>query len=345
MDSLPKPLTKAWQTSLPSLQLRQGRRSRSSRRLRLILLVRKIRRRHRLKRRFLCHQRVDLEGYALEIWILVESAPVEYAPPGEDTYGADFVKDTLNLTYPGCTGVYLAESGHLVAFYGRKNTTGAGLTVEQGMEACQVIAEIPSWMGRMAKFKVHAVSLQEATDIVNGLKRLERENFRRACLELNSRLLPLKLGQVPSGLSATATPFVPVAASSVAAMGQPWGVGLPPLGGGFDLTRPLYTTNDEGQPQTTLSSVSSRVSSCKWGSRGKHKKRTQEGGTVSDSGASSLPPNVRRGKRPESMLRSPSLSLGVRLLTPRTEWKPSGDGLTLWPVISSTMRTITSCLR
>ena len=87
------------------------------------------------------------------------------------------MKDTLNLTYPDCTGVYLAELGHLVAFYGRKNATGAGLTVEQGMEACQVIAEIPSWMGRLAKFKVRAMSLQEAIDIVNRLKRLERENF------------------------------------------------------------------------------------------------------------------------------------------------------------------------
>ena len=119
--------------------------------------------------------------------------------------------------------MYLAESGHLVAFYRRNNATGAGLTVEQGMEACQVIAEIPSWMGRLAKFKVRAVTLQEATDIVNGLKRLERENFRRAHLELNSRLSALKLGQVPSRLSTTTTPFVPLAASSTAAMGQPGG--------------------------------------------------------------------------------------------------------------------------
>ena len=217
--------------------------------------------------------------YALEIWISVESAPGEYAPPGEDTYGADFVRDTLNLAYPGCTGVYLAESGHLVAFYWKKNATGAGLTVEQGMEACQVIAEIPSWMGKLTKFKVRAVSLQEATDIVNGLKRLERENFQRARLELNSRFSALKLGQVPSGLSATATPFVPSATSSAVAMGQPGGVGLPPQGGGLNLTQPLYTTDDDGATtDSTLSSVSSRASSCKWGSWGKHKKRTQGGG-------------------------------------------------------------------
>ena len=99
------------------------------------------------------------QKYTLEIWLSVESAPGEYAPPGEDTYGVDFVKDTLNLAYPGCTGVYLAESGHLVAFYGKKNATGVELSVEQGMEACQVMAEIPSWMGKLAKFKVRAVSL------------------------------------------------------------------------------------------------------------------------------------------------------------------------------------------
>ena len=156
------------------------------------------------------------------------------------------------------------------------------------MEACQVIAEIPSCMGRLAKFKIWAVSLQEATDIVNGLNRIERENFRRACLELNSRLSALKLGQVPSGLSTTATPFVPLAASSAAAMGQPGGARLPPQGGGFHPTRPLYTNDDEGATtDSTLSSVSSRALSHKRGSRGKHKKRTQEGGTVSDSCTSS----------------------------------------------------------
>ena len=33
--------------------------------------------------------------YTLEIWISVESTPGEYAPPGEDTYGADFVNTLL----------------------------------------------------------------------------------------------------------------------------------------------------------------------------------------------------------------------------------------------------------
>ena len=48
-----------------------------------------------------------LRKYALEIWIKVEMSPGVYAYPEDDTYSPDFVMDTLNLAYPGCTGVYL----------------------------------------------------------------------------------------------------------------------------------------------------------------------------------------------------------------------------------------------
>ena len=74
--------------------------------------------------------------YTLEIWIKVEVSPGVYPYPEDDTYSPDFVMDTLNLAYPGCTGVYLANAGHLVAFYGKKTKPGAGLNLEQGMEAC-----------------------------------------------------------------------------------------------------------------------------------------------------------------------------------------------------------------
>ena len=50
--------------------------------------------------------------YALEIWIKVEVSPGVYAYPEDNTYSPDFVMDTLNLAYPGCTGVYLANAGH-----------------------------------------------------------------------------------------------------------------------------------------------------------------------------------------------------------------------------------------
>ena len=73
-----------------------------------------------------------------------------YAYPEDDTYSPDFVMDTLNLAYPGCTGMYLANAGHLVAFYGKKTKPGAGLSLEQGMEACHLVTEIPTWMGSLA---------------------------------------------------------------------------------------------------------------------------------------------------------------------------------------------------
>ena len=67
-----------------------------------------------------------------------------YAYPEDDTYSSDFVMDTLNLAYPGCTGVYLMNAGHLVAFIGKKTKPGAGLSLEQGMEACRLVTKIPN---------------------------------------------------------------------------------------------------------------------------------------------------------------------------------------------------------
>ena len=69
--------------------------------------------------------------YTLEVWIKAETSPDSFTPPEEESYSADFVLDTLNLTYPGCTGVFLAEPGHAIAFYGRKGCISAGLMVEQ----------------------------------------------------------------------------------------------------------------------------------------------------------------------------------------------------------------------
>ena len=88
--------------------------------------------------------------------------------------------DTLNLVYPGCMGVYLTEAGHLVAFYRKKGALKAGLSVKQGIEASQILAEIPTWMGNLAKLTMQAVSIQEASDMFVGLKRLEKENYRKA---------------------------------------------------------------------------------------------------------------------------------------------------------------------
>ena len=118
--------------------------------------------------------------YALEVWIKSETSPVNFTPPEEESYSADFVLNTLNLTYPGCTGVFLAEPGHVIAFYGCNGSIRAGLTVEQSTEACKLISSIPVWMGYVAKIKARAISLQEVNDMIVGLKRLDKEDLKKA---------------------------------------------------------------------------------------------------------------------------------------------------------------------
>ena len=83
----------------------------------------------------------------MEVWIQVESSPGVYAFAEDDTYDTDFVVDTLNMAYLGCTGVYLAEAGHVITFYRIRGTPKTGLVLDQGIEACQILSEIPSWMG------------------------------------------------------------------------------------------------------------------------------------------------------------------------------------------------------
>ena len=113
---------------------------------------------------------VRTRRYAMEMRIQIESSPGVYSFPEDDMYGADFVIDTVNMAYPGCTGVYLGEAGHVIAFFGKKGSPKAGLTLEQGMEACRVLSGIPSWMGQLAKYTVRALSLGEAKDMVARVK-------------------------------------------------------------------------------------------------------------------------------------------------------------------------------
>ena len=53
------------------------------------------------------------------------------------------------------------------------------------------------------------MSVSEASEIVAGCKRLEKENWRRACWKLQNRFSTM---QLDSTLSATARPFQPQAA-------------------------------------------------------------------------------------------------------------------------------------
>ena len=128
---------------------------------------------------------IQTHCYALKVWIKAETSPGNFTPPEEESYSADFILNTLNLTYPGCTGVFLAEPGHAIAFYGRKGSIRSGLMVEQSMEAGKLISSIPVWMGCAAKIKSRAISLQEANDMIVRLKRLDKEDLKKARMELH----------------------------------------------------------------------------------------------------------------------------------------------------------------
>ena len=117
--------------------------------------------------------------YALQIWLEVEVGPGYFLPPEDDSCSTDFTLKVLNHAYPGCTGVYLDRGGHMLAFYGRKGSSKAGLIQEVAIEAGHAVTEIPTWMDLTARWKVRCVSLAEANDILARCKRLEQENRRQ----------------------------------------------------------------------------------------------------------------------------------------------------------------------
>ena len=147
--------------------------------------------------------------YALQIWLEVEVGPGYFVPPVDNSYSTDFALEALNHTYPGCTGVYLDRGGHMLAFYGLKGSSKAGLIQEVAIEAGHPVTEIPTWMGLTTRWEVKCVSLTEANDILAGCRRLEQENRRREHQYYQDRLASW---HQPSGLSATAAPFQPQAA-------------------------------------------------------------------------------------------------------------------------------------
>ena len=216
---------------------------------------------------------IRMHCYALEVWIKAETSPGNFTPPEEESYSAYFVLNTLNLTYPGCTRVFLAEPGHAIAFYGHKGSVRADLMVEQSMEACKLISSVPVWMGYAAKIKARAISLQEVNDMIVGLKRLDKEDLKKARMELNHRLSSSRLGNTGSNLSPTAQPFVPLATSSTTGVRPLGGDNVPvqvlPLPPVDPVTHPLYTSEDEG---ATTEAVTPKKKTHKRGSRGKQSK-------------------------------------------------------------------------
>ena len=146
--------------------------------------------------------------YALELWVEIETSPGVYSTLDEDSYSVDFAIDTIICAYPSCTGMYLDVAGHMLAFYGKKTNPRAGLLLDQGVVASKAIANIPTWMGYFARWRVRCISVSKASEILAGCKRLEKENRRRARWELQNRFSSMWLD---STLSATARPFQPQA--------------------------------------------------------------------------------------------------------------------------------------
>ena len=129
-----------------------------------------------------------------------------HSAPKEDSYSVDFTIDTINRAYPRCTGMYLGVAGHMLAFYGKKTKPRAGLLLSQAVVASKAIANIPTWMGYFARWRVWCISISEASEILAGCKRIEKENLRRAHWELQNQFSSM---QLDSTLSATARPFQP----------------------------------------------------------------------------------------------------------------------------------------
>ena len=142
------------------------------------------------------------------MWVEIETSPGMYSTPEEDSYSVDFTIDAINHAYPSCTGMYLDVAGHMLAFYGKKTNPRAGLLHDQGVIASKAITDIPTWIGYFARWRVRCVSVSEASEILAGCKRLEKENWRRACWDLQNRLSSMWLN---STLSATARLFQPQA--------------------------------------------------------------------------------------------------------------------------------------
>ena len=131
--------------------------------------------------------------YTLELWVEIEIRVGVYATPNEDSYSVNFTIDTLNRAYPGCTGMYLGETGHMVAFYGKKANSKVGLIRDEAVVASKAIVEIPTWMGYFARWRTKCVSVSEVSEIVAGCKRLEKENLRLAWRELQQRFSAMQV--------------------------------------------------------------------------------------------------------------------------------------------------------
>ena len=112
------------------------------------------------------------------MWVEIETSVGVHTAPEEDSYGVDCAINTINRTYPGCTGMYLGVAGHMLAFYGKKTNPRAGLLLDQAIAASKAIANIPTWMEYFAMWRVKCISISEVSEILAGCKRIEKESLR-----------------------------------------------------------------------------------------------------------------------------------------------------------------------
>ena len=96
------------------------------------------------------------------MWVEIDTGARVHAAPEEDSYSVEFAIDCINRAYPGCTGMYLGVAGHILAFYGKKTNPRAGLLLDQAVTASKAIANIPTWMGYFATWRVKCISTSEA---------------------------------------------------------------------------------------------------------------------------------------------------------------------------------------
>ena len=94
------------------------------------------------------------------MWLEIEVSPGLFVPPEDDSYSVDFAMEVINRAYPGCTGMYLDKAGHMLAFFGQKGSTRAGLIQEVTIEASQAVSELPTWMGYTASGELDASASQ-----------------------------------------------------------------------------------------------------------------------------------------------------------------------------------------
>ena len=78
--------------------------------------------------------------YALQMWLEVEVGPGLFVPSEDDSFSVDYAMEAVNRAYPGCTGMYLDRDGHMLAFYGRKGSTRAGLMQDVAVEVCWAVS-------------------------------------------------------------------------------------------------------------------------------------------------------------------------------------------------------------